>query len=130
MPDFAVRKIVTTVEQSWHDGGPRLDEPLEIGLVAAVVRNPDAGRYVEEIVPHMPALKELGLDLAKRLLAALGGDPARIQAYGKGAIVGTSGDIDYGALFAAIVITVVPVLIVYCVFQRRIAGSVSQGTFR
>ncbi|WP_435834382.1 carbohydrate ABC transporter permease [Streptomyces albogriseolus] len=39
-------------------------------------------------------------------------------------------DIDYGALFAAIVITVVPVLIVYCVFQRRIAGSVSQGTFR
>ncbi|MCT7352670.1 carbohydrate ABC transporter permease [Streptomyces sp. 15-116A] len=39
-------------------------------------------------------------------------------------------DIDYGALFAAIVVTVVPVLIVYCVFQRRIAGSVSQGTFR
>ncbi|WP_199547639.1 carbohydrate ABC transporter permease [Streptomyces sp. N35] len=39
-------------------------------------------------------------------------------------------DIDYGALFAAIVITVVPVLIVYVIFQRRIAGSVSQGTFR
>nr|WP_240929891.1 carbohydrate ABC transporter permease [Streptomyces coryli] len=39
-------------------------------------------------------------------------------------------DIDYGALFAAIVVTVVPVLIVYVLFQRRIAGSVSQGTFR
>ncbi|WP_202502245.1 carbohydrate ABC transporter permease [Streptomyces sp. SID5785] len=39
-------------------------------------------------------------------------------------------DIDYGGLFAAIVITVVPVLIVYIIFQRRIAGSVSQGTFR
>jgi N-acetylglucosamine transport system permease protein len=39
-------------------------------------------------------------------------------------------DIDYGALFAAIVVTVVPVLIVYIIFQRRIAGSVSQGTFR
>ncbi|MBC9713133.1 carbohydrate ABC transporter permease [Streptomyces sp. TRM66268-LWL] len=39
-------------------------------------------------------------------------------------------DIDYGALFAAIVITVVPVLIVYAIFQRRISGSVSQGTFR
>ncbi|MFI6942412.1 carbohydrate ABC transporter permease [Streptomyces sp. NPDC050418] len=38
--------------------------------------------------------------------------------------------IDYGALFAAIVVTVVPVLIVYIIFQRRIAGSVSQGTFR
>lgn len=39
-------------------------------------------------------------------------------------------NIDYGGLFAAIVITVVPVLIVYIIFQRRIAGSVSQGTFR
>jgi N-acetylglucosamine transport system permease protein len=39
-------------------------------------------------------------------------------------------DIDYGALFAAIVVTVVPVLVVYVIFQRRIAGSVSQGTFR
>ncbi|MEV6107748.1 carbohydrate ABC transporter permease [Streptomyces sp. NPDC051940] len=39
-------------------------------------------------------------------------------------------DIDYGALFAAIVITVVPVLVVYAIFQRRISGSVSQGTFR
>ncbi len=39
-------------------------------------------------------------------------------------------DINYGSLFAAIVITVVPVLIVYVIFQRRIAGSVSQGTFR
>ncbi|MGW6362680.1 carbohydrate ABC transporter permease [Streptomyces sp. NPDC055092] len=45
---------------------------------------------------------------------------ASSQAYG----------IDYGALFAAIVVTVVPVLIVYIIFQRRIAGSVSQGTFR
>ncbi|GAA5011278.1 carbohydrate ABC transporter permease [Streptomyces siamensis] len=45
---------------------------------------------------------------------------ASSQAYG----------IDYGALFAAIVVTVVPVLIVYVIFQRRIAGSVSQGTFR
>ncbi|MFD5125396.1 carbohydrate ABC transporter permease [Streptomyces sp. NPDC058385] len=39
-------------------------------------------------------------------------------------------NIDYGGLFAAIVVTVVPVLIVYIIFQRRIAGSVSQGTFR
>ncbi|MET9497049.1 carbohydrate ABC transporter permease [Streptomyces sp. NPDC006552] len=39
-------------------------------------------------------------------------------------------NIDYGGLFAAIVISVVPVLIVYIIFQRRIAGSVSQGTFR
>ena len=38
--------------------------------------------------------------------------------------------VDFGALFAAVVITVVPVLVVYLVFQRRLEGSVSQGTFR
>jgi N-acetylglucosamine transport system permease protein len=38
--------------------------------------------------------------------------------------------VDFGALFAAVVITVVPVLIVYVIFQRRLQGSVSQGTFR
>ena len=38
--------------------------------------------------------------------------------------------VDFGALFAAVVITVVPVLIVYVIFQRRLEGSVSQGTFR
>ena len=99
MHDFDVRKIATTVEESWHDGGPRLEEPLRIALAAAVVRNPDAGRHVEEILPWMPALKELGLALSNRLLAALGGDPSRIEAYGKGAIIGTAGDIEYGALW-------------------------------
>ena len=38
--------------------------------------------------------------------------------------------VDFGSLFAAVVITVVPVLIVYLIFQRRLEGSVSQGTFR
>ena len=38
--------------------------------------------------------------------------------------------VDFGALFAAVVITVVPVLVVYVIFQRRLEGSVSQGTFR
>ncbi|MCL2514562.1 MAG: carbohydrate ABC transporter permease [Microbacteriaceae bacterium] len=38
--------------------------------------------------------------------------------------------VDYGALFAAVVMTVIPVLIVYVIFQRTLSGSVSQGTFR
>jgi N-acetylglucosamine transport system permease protein len=38
--------------------------------------------------------------------------------------------VDFGALFAAVVVTVVPVLIVYVIFQRRLEGSVSRGTFR
>ncbi|WP_306906773.1 carbohydrate ABC transporter permease [Arthrobacter pascens] len=36
--------------------------------------------------------------------------------------------VDFGALFAAVVITVVPVLVIYVIFQRQLQGSVSQGT--
>jgi N-acetylglucosamine transport system permease protein len=38
--------------------------------------------------------------------------------------------VDFGALFAAVVITVVPVLVVYLIFQRQLQGSVSQGTLK
>jgi N-acetylglucosamine transport system permease protein len=38
--------------------------------------------------------------------------------------------VDFGAMFAAVVMTIIPVLIVYIVFQRRLEGSVAQGTFR
>lgn len=38
--------------------------------------------------------------------------------------------VDFGALFAAVVITVTPVLIVYIIFQRQLQGSVSQGTMK
>jgi amino acid synthesis protein len=99
MTEFEVRKITTTIEEIWHDGGPRLVEPVRVGLISAVVRNPDAGRYVEEIVPLIPPLKDLGLRLSRCLLDALGGDPELIEAYGKGAIVGVAGDIEYGALW-------------------------------
>jgi N-acetylglucosamine transport system permease protein len=38
--------------------------------------------------------------------------------------------VDFGSLFAAVVMTVLPVLVIYIIFQRRLEGSVSQGTFR
>ena len=39
-------------------------------------------------------------------------------------------DVNFGALFAAVVITVAPVLVVYVIFQRQLQGSVSQGTMK
>jgi N-acetylglucosamine transport system permease protein len=38
--------------------------------------------------------------------------------------------VDFGALFAAVVITIVPVLVAYVIFQRQLQGSVSQGTMK
>ncbi len=66
-----------------------------------MIRNPFAGRYVEDIQPFMEDLKPLGLDMAKRLVALLGGDPAKIEGYGKGAIVGAAGELEHGALWHA-----------------------------
>ncbi len=47
----------------------------------------------------MDPLKPLGLEVSQRLIAALGGDPQAIQSYGKGAIVGSGGEIEHSALW-------------------------------
>lgn len=101
MPEVRIRKIATAVEEIYHEGGPRAETPLLRGAAMAVIENPFAGRYVEDIQPFMEDLKPLGLDLAKRLLALLGGDPARIEGYGKASLVGAAGELEHGALWHA-----------------------------
>lgn len=64
-----------------------------------MIRNPYAGRYVEQIEPFMDDLQPLGMEMARSLVAALGGDPKVIEGYGKGAIVGSSGELEHGALW-------------------------------
>lgn len=98
LPAVDVRKLVLQVEDVWHDGGPHLDAPLQRGSIAALVKNPYAGRYVDDIQPMMEALKPLGREMAGRLIRALGG-PARIQSYGKGALVGLAGETEHAALW-------------------------------
>jgi hypothetical protein len=97
--EVVVRKIVHAVELIHHDGGPPLSTPVKKGWIAAVVANPHAGRHVADITPMMDAMKPLGLHLAQQLVAALDGAAARIDAYGKGAIVGAAGEIEHSALW-------------------------------
>jgi hypothetical protein len=97
-PEVNVRKTVLAVEDVWHDGGARLSKPLQRGSIAAVLRNPYAGRYVADIQPMMEALKPLGRAMAQRLIDALGG-PGAIQGYGKGALIGLGGELEHGALW-------------------------------
>ena len=94
-----VRKQITWVEEIHHEGGPPVETPLRRGAVCAVIRNPYAGRFEPDILPMMEALKPLGLAMARRLIDALGGEPTRIEGYGKGAIVGAAGEIEHGALW-------------------------------
>ncbi|MCV3273580.1 amino acid synthesis family protein [Roseobacter sinensis] len=98
MPDVTLRKIVLLMEEIRHEGGPPPDKPLQRGAVMAVIHNPFAGEYVEDIQHFMEDLKPLGLQMARKLADALGG-PHKIEGYGKGAIVGSDGEIEHGALW-------------------------------
>jgi hypothetical protein len=99
MPEIVIRKRLTQIEEIFHEGGKPSSEPLRRGAVLCVIRNPFAGRYVEDIAGFMDDLTPLGVAMARALLGALGGDPARIHSYGKGAIVGSAGELEHGALW-------------------------------
>ena len=101
MPEVNIRKIVTSIEEIFHEGGPRANTPLLRGSVMAVIENPYAGSYVEEIQPFMEDLKPLGVEMAQKLLAAMGVAADQIEGYGKGAIIGTAGEVEHGALWHA-----------------------------
>jgi N-acetylglucosamine transport system permease protein len=74
----------------------------------------------------------LGLWNQFLLPVALNTDPGKyVLSQGMASFASQAGySVDYGALFAAVVITVLPVLIVYIIFQRQLQGSVAQGTSR
>lgn len=99
MAEVVVRKRILTVEEIFHERGPVSAKPPKRAAALAVIRNPFAGRYVAEIAGFMDDLKPLGLDMAKTLIAALGGDARLIEGYGKGAIVGEAGELEHGALW-------------------------------
>jgi len=99
MPEVVVRKRVTCVEEIFHEGGPVAANPLRRAAALVVIRNPFAGRYVADIEGFMDDLKPLGLEMARALVAGLGGDAKAVEGYGKGAIVGSAGELEHGALW-------------------------------
>jgi Amino acid synthesis len=99
MPEVRIRKRAVIVEEIFHEGGPPAEKPLRRAAALVVIHNPFAGKYVPEISSFMDDLSPLGLDMAKSLVTALGGDPKIIEGYGKGAIVGQAGELEHAALW-------------------------------
>jgi hypothetical protein len=97
--DLAIRKTVLHVEEVRHDGGPTREKPVLKGWCAVILANPFAGRYEPELMWMMEAMKPIGLMVAEKLLAGLGGDPDAVEAYGKGGLVGSGGELEHGALW-------------------------------
>jgi hypothetical protein len=99
MPAIEVRKLQLTVEEIRHEFGPPPGRIHRRAALAAIIRNPFAGRYEPDLQPMMEDLKPLGLEMSQRLVAALGGDPRAVEAYGKASIVGGDGELEHGALW-------------------------------
>ena len=96
---FEIRRVLTHVEDIFHEFGPPPAHPLRRGTLAAVMKNPFAGRYEPEIQHAMELLKPIGVTLAGQLLAAMAVPHAAIEGYGKGAIIGAAGELEHGALW-------------------------------
>lgn len=98
MAEFRIRRTALVTEEIFHEGGPAPETPRRRAAMLAIVSNPFAGRWVEDIQGAMEDLKPLGAMMSERLVEAMGG-PDRVDAYGKGAIVGEGGEIEHGALW-------------------------------
>jgi hypothetical protein len=95
--DFSIRKTQISIEEIWHEGGPRLDAPIRVATAIAVIANPYAGRYEPDLMQFQTSLRVLGRQLSASLVTALGAE--KIEAYGKGAIVGEDGELEHGAVW-------------------------------
>jgi Amino acid synthesis len=94
-----LRRVLTHVEDIFHEFGPPPVKPLRRGAAIALIRNPFAGRFEPDIAPFMDDLRPLGVELAIRLISVLGVTAAEVQGYGKAAIVGAAGELEHGALW-------------------------------
>jgi len=92
-----IRKIVVTVEETRHEMGKEIDPPTRKAVAAAVIKNPFAGLYVEDLEQLMQIGEELGGLLGEKAVAALGVAPSEIESYGKAAIVGEKGEWEHAA---------------------------------
>jgi hypothetical protein len=92
-----IRKIVTYDEEVLIEGFKAAETPWRMFAVAAVVRNPWAGRYVDDLTPEIRAYGPvLGEMLTERMLRLAGGGDA-IEAYGKAAVVGLDGEVEHAS---------------------------------
>ena len=92
-----IRKIVTVVEETLKEGGKSVSPPTRRAAAIAVIENPFAGQYAEDLAPLMAIGEELGELLATKAVAALGIEGSKVQSYGKAAAVGENGELEHAA---------------------------------
>lgn len=92
-----IRKIVTFVEETRTEMGKPVKPPTRRAAAAAVIENPFAGKYVEDLTELTEIGEELGSLLTERAVAALGIPGPSAESYGKAAAVGENGELEHAA---------------------------------
>ena len=92
-----IRKIATWVEETHREIGQQISPPTRKAVAVAVIKNPFAGSYTEDLTPLMDIGAELGGLLGDKCVAALGITPAQADSYGKAAMVGEGGELEHAA---------------------------------
>lgn len=90
-----IRKVVTVVEDVYADGAKKVEKPFKKCAVAAVIKNPFAGEYVEDLSLLSDIGEYLGGMLTQTAVAAMGIEAGQVESYGKGAIVGELGELEH-----------------------------------
>jgi hypothetical protein len=93
----AIRKLVIQVDEIHSEMGRVVAPPTRRALAIAVISNPFAGSYAEDLQALIAIGEELGGLLGERCVAALRIRPEQAQSYGKAAIVGEAGELEHAA---------------------------------
>ena len=92
-----IRKLVTVVEETRMEMGRPVNPATRKAAAMAVIKNPFAGRYVEDLTELMDIGAELGGMLGQKCLEALGIGPEKAESYAKGCLVGLDGEMEHAA---------------------------------
>ena len=92
-----IRKIIVQVDETHLEMGKTINPPTRRALAMAVIANPYAGRYSDNLDELIAIGEELGSLLGRKCVAALGIEPSAAQSYGKAAIVGEAGELEHAA---------------------------------
>ena len=97
MSKAKIRKIIVTVDEVMSEQGQPISPPTRRAAAVAVIENPFAGRFVQDLSELMDIGEELGAVLGQKAVAALGVSPSEIESYGKAALVGENGELEHAA---------------------------------
>jgi hypothetical protein len=92
-----IRKLIVQVDETRIEMGREVEPPARRAVAIAVIENPFAGRYAEDLTELCDSGEELGGLLGERCVQALGIQPGQAESYGKAAIVGEAGEREHAA---------------------------------